>query len=150
VKRADFLLFPLVKDLGIESSMRLMEIKKNWHNLFNEPLSSHMSPCKLFEGEMLLNVDSPVWLQELNYLKKDIIEKLSPYGIRDIRLKLGKVSKRIESEGSSKGMRIKKLTPEELSYIDKTASQIDDEELRETVIKTIEKAITSNRIKVRF
>jgi len=84
------------------------------------------------------------------YLKKNIIEKLSPYGIRNIRLKLGKVSKRIESEGSSKGIKIKKLTPEELSYIDKTVSQIDDEELREAVIKTIEKAITSNRTKVRL
>lgn len=150
MKRVDFLLFPLVKDLGIESSMKLAVIKKKWHNLFNEPLSSHMLPCKLSEGEMLLNVDSPVWLQELNYFKKDIIEKLSPYGIRDVRLKLGRVSKRKESEGSGKWIKIKTLTPEELSYIDKTVSQIDDEELREAVVRTMEKAIISNRTKVRL
>jgi hypothetical protein len=150
VKRADSLVFSLVRDLGIENSIRLIEIKKNWHNLFNEPLSSHMAPYKLSEGEILLNVDSPVWLQELNYFKKDVIEKLNPYGVRDVRFKLGRVSKIIKSGVQSQKSRVKPLTTEEISYIQKTVSQIDDKELRETVRRTIEKAITLNKTKVRL
>jgi hypothetical protein len=150
VKRADSLLFPLVRDLGIENSIRLIEMKKKWHHLFNEPLSSHMAPYKLSEGEILMHVDSPVWLQELNYFKKDIIEKLSPYGVKDVRFKLGKVSTKTGSIVSSQGLSVKRLTAEELFYIEKTVSQIDDEELRETVRRTIEKAITSNRTKVKL
>lgn len=149
MKRADSLVFSLVRDLGIENSIRLIEIKKNWHNLFNEPLSSHVAPYKLSEGEILLNVDSPVWLQELNYFKKDVIEKLSPYGVREVRLRLGRVSRIIKSGVQSQKSRIEPLTTEEISYIEKTVSQIGDKELRETVRRIVEKAIILNKTKVR-
>jgi hypothetical protein len=96
---------------------------------------------------MLLNVDSPVWLQELNYFKKDIIEKLCPYGIKDIRFKLGNVTKKAGLEARNQGVSVKTLTPEEISYIEKTISQIFDEELRVTVRKAIEKAIFSRKAK---
>ena len=147
VKRVDSLLRPLVKDFGIESNIRFIEVKKNWHTLFNEPLSCHMVPYKVTEGVMLLNVDSPVWLQELNYFKKDIIEKLCPYGIKDIRFKLGNVTKKAGFEARNQGVSVKTFTPEEISYIEKTISQIFDEELRVTVRKAIEKAILSRKAK---
>jgi hypothetical protein len=109
-----------------------------------------MAPYKLSEGEILLNVDSPVWLQELNYFKKDVIEKLNPYGVRDVRFKLGRVSKIIKSGVQSQKSRVKPLTTEEIFYIEKTVSQINDKELKETVRRTIEKAITLNKTKVRL
>jgi len=92
VKRIDHLLIPFIRELGIEDSVRLAEIKKDWYNLFNEPLSSHMSPYKLSEGEILLTVDSPVWLQELSFYKEDIIKKLSSYNVKSVRFRLGRVS----------------------------------------------------------
>jgi len=147
VKRVDSLLGPLVRDLGIEDGLRLVQVKKNWHTLFNEPLSSHMTPYKLTQGALLLNVDSSVWLQELNYFKKDIIEKLTPYGINDIRFKLGKVSKKTESGVCDQGYIIKTLTPEEVSYIEKTVCQVMDEELKGTVRRAIEKSISSRQTK---
>jgi hypothetical protein len=97
VKRADSLIIPLIKELGVEDGVRLAEMKKNWDDLFNEPLVSHMSPFMLSEGEVILNVDSPVWLQELNFLKEDIIKKLHHYGVRSVRFRLGKVSTGIKS-----------------------------------------------------
>ncbi len=106
-----------------------------------------MVPCKITEGVILLNVDSPVWLQELNYFKKDIIEKLSPYGIKEVRFKLGGVSKKTGSGVCNQGFRVNKLTPEEVSYIEETVSLIIDEELRGTVRRTIEKAISSKKTK---
>jgi hypothetical protein len=147
VKRVGSLLRPLVREFGIESSIRFIEIEKNWHTLFNEPLSHHMVPYKITEGVILLNVDSPVWLQELNYFKKDIIEKLSLYGIKEVRFKLGQVSKKTGSEACNQGFRVNTLTPEEVSYIEETVSLIIDEELRGTVRRTIEKAISSKKTK---
>ncbi len=147
VKRVGSLLRPLVREFGIESSIRFIEVEKNWHTLFNQPLSSHMVPCKITEGVILLNVDSPVWLQELNYFKKDIIKKLSPYGIKEVRFKLGRVSKKKGSGICNQGFRVNTFTPEEVSYIEETVSLIIDEELRGTVRRTIEKAISSKKTK---
>lgn len=145
MKRADSLLIPFIRDLGIEDSVRLAEIKKNWYNLFNKPLSYHMSPSMLSEGEILLNVDSPVWLQELNFYKEDIIKKLSPYSVKDIRFRLGRVSIKQNIEYRTQNTEVKPLTTDELSYIEEVVSPISDEELRETVRKTIVKAFISRQ-----
>jgi hypothetical protein len=145
VKRVDDLLLPLVKDLGIQDNIRLTEIKKSWYSLFKDPLSSHMSPYKLSEGEILLNVDSPVWLHELNYFKEDIIKTLSSYGVREVRFRLGRVSTKAKSEVHRQTSRDKTLTTEELSYIEKTTSQLSDGKLRETVKRAMKKALIGKR-----
>lgn len=161
MKRADSLILPLVKELGVEDGVRLAEMKKNWDDLFNEPLVSHMSPFMLSGGEVILNVDSPVWLQELNFLKEDIIKKLSHYGVRSVRFRLGTLmtstSQGRVSTGIKSGVRSqsttrreskdKSLTAKELSYIEETVSQINDEALRETARKAIQKALISKRIR---
>jgi hypothetical protein len=146
VKKAVSLLIPLIKELGIEDSVRLAEIKNNWHNIFNKPLSYHMSPSMLSKGEILLNVDSPVWLQELKFYKEDIIKKMSSYGVKAVRFRLGRVSTRTTSEVKSKKSRVKPLSTEELSYIDKTVSRVDDQDLRDTIRKAMGKAIATRKI----
>ncbi|MEW6162101.1 MAG: DUF721 domain-containing protein [Nitrospirota bacterium] len=156
MKRVDSLFLPLIRDLGIEDGIRLAEIKKDWHNLFNEPLSSHMSPCKLSGGEILLNIDSPVWLQELNFYKEGIIKKLSPYGVRDVRFRLrtlmtsmsrGRVSTKEMSNIKCQMSKIKPLTTDELSFIEDVVSPISNDELKETVQRAIKKALITGRTK---
>lgn len=149
VKRADSLILPLIKELGIEEGVRLAEIKKHWYDLFNEPLSYHMSPSKLSGGEILLNVDSPVWLHELNFFKEEIFKKLSSYGVKSVRFRLGRTSIRGKSKNrpQSAGSVIKPLRDDEISYIKETVSLIHDQELRDKVRKAIEKAIISGRTK---
>ncbi|MFZ6017611.1 MAG: DUF721 domain-containing protein [Nitrospirota bacterium] len=144
MKKLSVFIPPILKGLGIEDGAKLAMIKKEWRNLFNEPLSLHMSPSMLSEGEILLNVDSPAWLQQLNFYKEDIIKKMGSYGIRSVRFRLGKVSGKAEAKGKGQGAKSKKFMTEELSYIEETVSQIDDEELRKTVRRTMEKALTSS------
>lgn len=148
MKRADSLLLPVIKELGINDGVRLAEIKRNWYNLFSKPLSYHIAPSMLSNGEILLNVDSPVWLQELNFCKEDIIKKMSSYGVRTVRFRLGRVSIKANLEIKSQKLKVKLLTPEELSYIKDTVSQISVEALRETVRRTIEKALISGRTRL--
>jgi hypothetical protein len=149
VKRADSLLLPVIKELGINDGVGLAEIKRNWYNLFSRPLSYHMSPSMLSNGEILLNVDSPAWLQELNFYKEDIIKKMSSYGIRAVRFRLGRVSTKSEVRSHPpEAEEARSLTHEELSYIEDTVSKISVEALRETVIRTIEKALISGRTRL--
>ncbi|OGW39388.1 MAG: hypothetical protein A2Y97_12845 [Nitrospirae bacterium RBG_13_39_12] len=148
MRRADSLIIPLIRELGIKDDLILAEIKKNWHKIFNKPLSYHMYPFKFSNGEILINVDSPVWLQELNLRKEEILRKMNSYEVKTIRFRLGRVS--TKPEVRSQKSEVRKPTHEELSYIEDTVSKIDDEALRETVRRTIEKAITSNRGKVRL
>ncbi len=143
MKRADSLLTPFIRELGIEDGVKLAEIRRNWYNLFDKPLSYHMSPFILSKGEILLNVDSPVWLQELTFYKEDIIKKMSSYGVKTVRFRLGRVSIKVKSGIQGQKSRVEQLTTEELSYIEETVSKINDEKLKETVQKAMKKSFAT-------
>ncbi|NWF52613.1 MAG: DUF721 domain-containing protein [Nitrospirae bacterium] len=148
MNRAGDLLKPIIKNLGIEDNLRLAEIKKDWNNLFKDPLSFHMFPSKLSAGEILINVDSAVWLQELNYYRDDIAKKLSKYGVKEARLRLGRVLRNTKPE--VKSQKLKRLSTQEISYINEVVFKIHDPDLRETVKKALEKAIALKKTKIRF
>jgi hypothetical protein len=145
VKRADSLLKPLVRDLGIEDGIRLSQIKRHWHTLFHKPLSHHMSPSFLSGNELLLTVDSPVWLQELKFYQGDIITKLALYEVKTVRFRLGRVNAAENAETGREGGKAKPLTAHDRSFIEDTVSTIEDEELREVVKKAMGKAIATVR-----
>ncbi len=143
MEKAGSLLGPLVKRLGIESGVRLSRIKNDWHTLFEKPLSLHMSPSRLTEGELLLNVDSPIWIQQLNFLKKEILTKLRGHGIREIRFRIGKVS----PAGTCKETRQKpsELSSEDASFIECLVDNISDAELRNAVRGAAEKSLRTKK-----
>jgi hypothetical protein len=147
--RADSLLKFLIKDLGIEDGFRLSEIKRQWKVLFNEPLSLHMAPSLLARGELLLTVDSPVWLQELNFYRNDILKKLGPYGVSAIRFRLGRVSVKAEPGVRSKRAQVKRLSSTEKTFIQDMVAEVSDEGLKESLSVIMEKAITSGKTKIR-
>lgn len=146
MKQAGSLLGPIIDDLGIREGVRLAEIRKNWHSLFHKPLSYHASPSKLTDGELLLNVESPVWLQQLSFFKDDIISRLSAFGIKSVRFRLGSVSLKGQREARSR--RSKPLTDEARVYIEDTISAVDDEALKASMKKAMEKAISSGRTRI--
>ncbi len=105
-----------------------------------------MSPSSLSGNELLLNVDSPVWLQELKFYQEDIIKKLAPYHVRTVRFRLGRVNAIANQEGEKEGLKGKPLTAYDRTFIEKTVSNIEDEELKEVIKKTIAKAMKAGKV----
>ncbi len=143
MEKAGSLLGPVVKRLGIESGVRLLRIKNDWHTLFDKPLSLHMSPSRLSKGELLLNVDSPLWVQQLNFYKKEITAKLRGHGVREIRFKIGRVSPlkpRKETAGQ-----LSELSSEDVRFIEELVDTIEDTGLREAVRGAAEKSLKTKK-----
>lgn len=145
VKRADVLLKPLINDLGIIDGIRLAQIKSHWHTLFQKPLAYHMSPSTLSGSELLLNVDSPVWLQELKFYQGDIIKKLAQYQVKTVRFRLGRVNAISNQEGEESRLKGKSLTAHDLTFIEETVSPVEDEDLKEVISKALAKAMTAGK-----
>jgi hypothetical protein len=143
MEKAGSLLGPVVKRLGIESGVRLSRIKNDWHTLFDKPLSLHMSPLRLTEGELLLNVDSPMWVQQLNFYKKEITAKLSGHGVREIRFRIGKVSPLRPREENVR--KLSELSAEDARFIEGLVDTIDDTELRNAVRGAAEKSLRTKK-----
>jgi DNA replication initiation complex subunit (GINS family) len=62
-----------------------------------------------------------------------------------VRFRLGRVSTKAKTGVHSQKSKVKTLTAEELYYIEKTTSQINDEKLKETVKRAMEKALTTKQ-----
>jgi len=138
-------LLPLCKDLGLEEKMLLMQIETEWRTIFSEPLSLHTWPSDLKDGELLINVDTPAWLQQLKFLQPMIIQKLSAYQIRSVRLRLGKVRKKGLKKESVEGLNsLKKpfsgISDRNIEGLNAVLSVIMDAETREIIKNAIRKS----------
>lgn len=145
--RAESLLAPILRRLGIDEDVRLLRIRKDWHIIFDRPLASHMSPSRLLEGELLLNVDSPIWMQQLSFSKNELLDKLRKYGVKNLRLRVGRVSRRTDG---TKGPEIPpqiELAAEDAEFLDQLISDIRDEELKETIRTVAKKSLSAKRRK---
>jgi len=143
VNRIGNLLSPLVKNLGIEGALKLEVIETEWTRIFGEPLSLHTCPANLQNGGLLIHVDSPVWLQQISFYKDDIVKKLSPLGVKEVRLRLGKIrpGKKTATPQSAEAQYVS-LDTDTLQYIEDTVSGINDPELRECIRKAMGKAFS--------
>lgn len=141
MKRLDLLISPILKEFGMEEAVRFEGIKRGWTDIFREPLSLHMSPSSLKNGELLINVDSSIWLQQLTFLKAEIIKNLSPCGVRDVRFRIGRVN--VKKAGASQNTEKKKhsIDSDALQQIENTVSEIKDSDVRESIKKVMEKSL---------
>jgi len=143
MKKAETVLGPMLKQLGIENGVRLERIRNDWPDIFEKSISSHMFPATLKDGELLLHVESPAWMQQLTYYKKEIIRKLSSYAITDVRFRLGRITKKKQKQETEKPMR--ELSSDEVLFAASVVADIKNEELKASIRKAIEKSLVADR-----
>lgn len=140
MKKTGAVLGPLLKNLGLESGVRLVRIRHDWYEIFDEQITSHLFPVSFSDRELLLHVTSPIWMQQFSYNKSEIIKKLSAYGVQNIRFRLGRIPQKQEIPPARKAP---ELTRENRFFITELLSDIRDENLKETIKKAVEKSLTS-------
>lgn len=139
MEKTDSLLGPLLRRLGIEDGVRLARIQASWDGIFDRPLSQHISPARFAEGELLINVESPPWLQQLSYCKRDIVDKLRPFGVREVRFRVGRIYRKSGQTGPPAE---KTLAPEDREFIAELVAGVPDEDLRAAVRAAAERSLS--------
>jgi len=143
VKKTGAVLGPLLKNLGLESGVRLARIKNDWYEIFDEQITANLFPVSFSDSELLLHVTSPIWMQQFSFHKSEIISKLSAYEVQNIRFRLGRIPQR--KQKISTGRKAPELTRENMFFITELLSDISDENLKETIKKAVEKSLTSKK-----
>jgi hypothetical protein len=137
------LLDSMFRDLGISDRIRLEQLKRRWRKIFSGSLSMHTSPAELKENRLVIAVDSPAWLQHLKFLNKEILAKISAYGIKSIQFRLGSVRSDSELSTPTKEAApddFRELTSEEYDAINRVIAEIEDDELKALIGRAMEKA----------
>ncbi|MCX7914351.1 MAG: DUF721 domain-containing protein [Thermodesulfovibrionales bacterium] len=101
MEKIQSILNPLYDEIGLTKFLLLEEVKAKWDFLVGSPLNMHTYPFELRDSELIINVDSAIWLQQLKFMQSMILSKLGDYPIKSIRLRIGKIKKRRKGNGHS-------------------------------------------------
>ncbi len=85
----------LVSRLGIKKQLKKAEVIKDWESIVGKKIADE-TKAELVKGKTLfVNASSPVWAQELEFLKPELLKKIrQKIGqgiITDIRFRTGKI-----------------------------------------------------------
>lgn len=140
------IILPIYKDLGLEEKLILKEIETKWHVFFSSPFSLHTCPIDLKDGKLLINVDSPAWLQQLKFMQPMIIQRLGEYPVKSINLRIGRVKRDGRNENSAVVLNIPEkpssmLSVEDAEWLNQALSVITDAEMKESIKKAVQNSL---------
>lgn len=67
----------LLQRLGSEPLDILASVFDDWAVLVGEQVAAHVSPVRLQDGRLLVEVDDPTWATQMRFLESHIIERVS-------------------------------------------------------------------------
>lgn len=119
---------------GTPGEKRIKEggIWEVWDEAVGSGIAIHAQPIAFRDGTLTLSVDSAPWMQQLTYLKRDLIakvnERLGEEMVKEIYMKAGKIAS-VPAQKPHKPKR-RELTDEERSLIKEQIESVSDPELR--------------------
>ncbi|MDA8168529.1 MAG: DUF721 domain-containing protein [Nitrospiraceae bacterium] len=143
MRRIDKGLSGIVKELGLEDAIKLRSIREKWAGLLGQPLVNHIRPQSLQESVLSIQADSPLWLSQVSFFKQDILSRLRPFGVKDIKFRAGPVPEDKKRDGIKEKAPRRQLTTAEREFIEASILPIRDEGLRKQARRIMEKALLS-------
>jgi len=74
--------------LSVGSELASFPVFAEWSAIVGPTIAQHARPLRLRRGVLLVEVDGPEWMQELRFLKRDLLDKLAGHlgrpTIRDV------------------------------------------------------------------
>jgi hypothetical protein len=133
-----------IDDLGIGGGITLNIIRRQWAKIVGQTISLHTSPDTIKGKVLTVVVDSPQWLHHLSFFKEEIVKKLHPYNVDEIRLRIGKIP--IEEPVHDKEKEFE-LTEDDRRFVENTIKVIKDEELKEKFRTLISRGLSKTKHK---
>ncbi|MBE9529015.1 MAG: DUF721 domain-containing protein [Proteobacteria bacterium] len=140
----------VISSFGINAiDLKLIEyrLRKCWAEAVGAKIAKRAEPLMLIDSTLHCIVSSSPWITELNFQKAAIIEKInSAMGtstVTEIIFKPGTLKGTTEPPTMSEPVAVeaKELTAEQKRHIEETAAEIEDPELKKSVMRAMERAV---------
>ena len=123
-----------------------------WPKIAGINIAKRARPLKIAGKTLYLTVETSAWMEELKYIKGDIIKKineeLQDTAVEDIVFRLGKIThaptRRPNSNPLAGNVHTTQLSQKEMDNIDRLVIPVKDEGLKET----IRRAIIANKCQI--
>ncbi len=123
-----------------------IRIRDMWEAIVGPHIAKKASPEGIRNGILSVSVESSVWMQELTFMKQQILERINKVcessKVQDIRFKLGKTPRGMDN--SNEGM-LPELNEEEQAMIEKQTGAIEDQDVRESLQSLLSTGLKSKK-----
>jgi len=120
-----------------------------WRELVGSEVAAHSQPARWQGGTLVVRVEHPAWIQELTYLKPQMIasikERLPKTPIKDIRFEVGKLELPSEEERADDAIETRGLTADEREFVEQVTGEIADPEIRQAAERAMSKGMARRR-----
>ncbi len=117
-----------------------------WDEAVGERIASLARPVSFRDGTLTVAVANAPWMQQLNFLKRGIVEKLNSLlgeaVVRDIYLKAGRAESPADAPPDRRPSP-RELTREEQEFVAVESEAVDDPELRKIISRLMAKHLAS-------
>jgi hypothetical protein len=133
---ASSLLSDLLKQRGIAERMEDYRAWQVWDQVVGPQIAARARPLRLRDGVLEIRVDQPVWMQQLQLMKPQILSRLAQRlgreTIRDIYLRRGRIEPGPPPPAPAPPLPM--LNEEEKAAVDAAVGQVTDPELRQNLL----------------
>lgn len=137
MEKAGEILEHLFQRLNLKRPLREQGVFAVWNACVGETVAAHAQPGSIQKGQLLVTVSDPAWMNQLQFLKEEIKQKLnSSLGrgvVRELRFRVGEVKRLEQPAPASRGSRPVLLEAGVVQAIEEAVAVIEDEEVRESV-----------------
>lgn len=127
-----------IKDTVPDSFLVLAYLRRDWPEIVGKGIAHHSLPGSIRNGTLTVNVDDPIWIQELSLQKDSIRENITahyaendiPKLFQTIKFRIGDITREIRTGDEPAEMRV---DGETMKKIDKSVSAVEDPDLREAL-----------------
>jgi predicted nucleic acid-binding Zn ribbon protein len=79
----------VASELNLDNPDDVAAVMAAWPEAVGDAVAAHVRPRRLHDGELLVEVDAPVWATQLRYLEEDVLRllgrKVRPGVVKSIR-----------------------------------------------------------------
>lgn len=140
MEKINVILVPLYDELGLQKHLILEDIKNRWDVLLGSPLNIHTYPHDLRDGELIINVDSTLWLQQLKYMQSIILRNLSSYPVKSIKLRIGKIKGRRQETNFAGNFSKQNITSKmnyDAEWLNNALQNIKDSDMKDQIKRAV-------------
>lgn len=137
------------KRFKLKDKLVIYKIWSRWEEIVGRAAAMHALPDNMFKGVLIVKVDHATWMQELGYLKKELLTKIEKFfpsiTFKDIRFSQGPLPKlplRIERK---RPVDKHPLTDNEIEFIEHNLRPIKDDAIREAAKKAMRAGLSRKR-----
>jgi len=139
---------------GMDDRLNRYQAWLIWDKVVGQQIATRARPLRFRQGTLEVQVDHPVWMQQLQMLKPQIIAKLKQQlpnaDITDIYLRKAPTpytGKQKTQEAEAPKWQLAQLSEEEQQKIDQVLEPIKDRELRDEMrrLATLQKRLNKGR-----